>query len=427
MSGITNATEQRVMELFNYMVGTINGKDGRKLVSDNNIITNNYTFADIITLFDRLYSKGYTTEQIKNPSNKLFHLIYLQLDSFSPAIGKESGFAYYMVEDNLKLKDLLNDGKSCILKINKTGINTESGNNLFLKEISAAEKIFARISDVAKHYEIKENILFPQIEKNWKEFQCLKLMWSIHDDIRRMSAEILQLLNSLSVKPELSAVKKFNEIVGTYYFSVNTIIFREEKVLLPAMLESFSSSLLTDMLRESLEIGFPFLDNDRIKKEISKVSDSGEITGTGGKINNREKNFSNIVELAAGSPTVEQLQMVLDLLPLDLTFIDKNDKVVFFTNPPERVFTRTKSIIGRKVQNCHPPESMHIVQKILDAFRNGSRNEASFVIKKNGRTILIKYIAVRDKHSGYEGTLEITQDITDLKKTDTEKRLLDWD
>jgi DUF438 domain-containing protein len=119
--------------------------------------------------------------------------------------------------------------------------------------------------------------------------------------------------------------------------------------------------------------------------------------------------------------------MVLDLLPLDLTFIDKNDKVVFFTNPPERVFTRTKSIIGRKVQDCHPPESVDVVEKIVKAFEEGKKDKAAFWIKMGTQFLLIQYFAVRDENNEFLGTLEVSQEVSEIRNLTGERRLLDWE
>ena len=124
----------------------------------------------------------------------------------------------------------------------------------------------------------------------------------------------------------------------------------------------------------------------------------------------------------------EVVEKILDSLPVDISFVDKDDVVKYFNNPRTgRVFPRTKMDLQRKVQNCHPQKSVHMVNKILDAFKKGERDEAPFWINLNGRLIYINYFPVRDKDGNYLGTLEVTQDITELKKIEGEKRLLDWE
>jgi len=125
-----------------------------------------------------------------------------------------------------------------------------------------------------------------------------------------------------------------------------------------------------------------------------------------------------------GEFLTEELEAVFNTLPVDITFVDKEDRVRYFSQSKERIFPRTKAIIGRKVQQCHPQKSLHVVEEILNDFRENKREEAGFWINLGGRLIYIRYFAVRDKAEKYLGCLEVTQDITDIKKIEGEKRLL---
>lgn len=125
-----------------------------------------------------------------------------------------------------------------------------------------------------------------------------------------------------------------------------------------------------------------------------------------------------------GSITKDELEALLNTLPVDITFVDKEDTVRYFSQNKERIFPRAKAIIGRKVQQCHPQKSVHVVNQILEDFRNGRRDLAEFWIQLKERLILIRYLAIRSKDNEYLGCLEVTQDITDLKKIEGEKRLL---
>jgi len=125
-----------------------------------------------------------------------------------------------------------------------------------------------------------------------------------------------------------------------------------------------------------------------------------------------------------GEFLTKELEAVLNTLPVDITFVDKEDRVRYFSQSKERIFPRTKAIIGRKVQQCHPQKSLHVVEEILNDFRESKREEAGFWINLGGRLIYIRYFAVRDKAEKYLGCLEVTQDITDIKKIEGEKRLL---
>jgi len=122
----------------------------------------------------------------------------------------------------------------------------------------------------------------------------------------------------------------------------------------------------------------------------------------------------------------EVIEAMLDVMPVEISFVDENDAVRYFNKNGDRIFPRPRSIVGKKVQQCHPQKSVHKVLQILEAFKNGERDVAEFWINLNDRQIYIRYFPVRDKNGNYLGTLEVSQDITDLKEIEGEKRLLDW-
>ena len=132
-----------------------------------------------------------------------------------------------------------------------------------------------------------------------------------------------------------------------------------------------------------------------------------------------------ILQFDTGSLSKEEVEAVLDSLPLDISFVNKEDRVKYFNKAEGRIFVRTKAVIGRKVQLCHPQKSVHVVNSILEALKTGKKDVAEFWIELNDRLIHIRYFAVRDKDGKYLGTMEVTQDITDIKKIEGQKRLLD--
>ena len=122
----------------------------------------------------------------------------------------------------------------------------------------------------------------------------------------------------------------------------------------------------------------------------------------------------------------EIIEAMLDSMPIEISFVDENDEIKYFNKNGDRIFPRPRSIVGKKVQQCHPQKSVHKVLQILEAFKNGKKDVAEFWINLKGRQIYIRYFPVRDKDGKYLGTLEVSQDITDIKKIEGEKRLLDW-
>jgi len=138
------------------------------------------------------------------------------------------------------------------------------------------------------------------------------------------------------------------------------------------------------------------------------------------------ENKKRMLQFETGALSKEEVETILDSLPVDISFVDKEDRVKYFNKAGRRIFVRTKAVIGRKVQLCHPKKSIQVVNKIIEAFKTGKKDAAEFWIQMSNRLIYIRYIAVRDKNGKYLGTLEVTQGITDIKKIEGEKRLLDW-
>jgi len=133
------------------------------------------------------------------------------------------------------------------------------------------------------------------------------------------------------------------------------------------------------------------------------------------------------LSLDTGQLSIDQINIMLKHLPVDVSFVDSNDELRYYSETRERIFPRSPGVIGRKVQNCHPPKSVHVVNKILEEFKKGSKDSAEFWIEVKGRFIYIRYFAMRDADGNYRGTLEVSQDVTEIRKLEGERRLLDWE
>ncbi len=230
-------------------------------------------------------------------------------------------------------------------------------------------------------------------------------MWSFHDDIKRNLKLIVEQLGSQEFD-----LKIFNRLSGDLFFNIYAIKFREERILYPLVEEVVPEKELNSLFAQSLEIGFPFYQPEIVEE------------------NNHLKTIAgDLVELETGKLTVEQIKLLFNHLPVDITFVDENDKVVYLSSPKKRIFPRTKSIIGRDVHNCHPPESVHVVEEIVISFRNGKKDVASFWINMKGQKLLIQYFAIRDENRNYKGVVEVSQEISEIQSLQGEKRLLDWE
>ena len=196
----------------------------------------------------------------------------------------------------------------------------------------------------------------------------------------------------------------------------------EETVLFPNALDLLIEKDWIAMRQGEEEIGWMLPETPAPFPNVEYIHPSEDFS-------KREMTFSleNTSHYDEGYMTVEQVNLLLKTMPLDLTFVDENDKVIFYNRGEERVFPRSAGIIGREVKFCHPPKSVGTVLKIVESFKNGIQNEASFWINFKGRLIYIRYFAVRDADKKYKGVIEMSQDITDIKNIEGEKRLLDWE
>ncbi|MCH7657296.1 MAG: DUF438 domain-containing protein [Bacteroidetes bacterium] len=181
------------------------------------------------------------------------------------------------------------------------------------------------------------------------------------------------------------------------------------------------------MVDQSYDIGFSFIETPVREKKISGSEGKNKFTGDMNGVLDVVDLQGMKLDLGTGQVDLEQIITMLNSLPVDLTFVDKNNKVMFFSTPEHRIFTRSKAIIGRDVENCHPPESVHIVKKIIKAFRAGEKKKASFRIEAGGKFILVQYFALHDNKGQYLGVLEVSQDVTEIRNLKGEKRLLDWE
>ena len=275
------------------------------------------------------------------------------------------------------------------------------------------KELIVRLKGVDTHYERKEQLLFPFLEKQGF-FGPSKVMWGKDNEIRDLFRNAILKVDSVSKKEELEAFQK--ETLEPLIEEVEGMIFKEENILFPTSLEKLSPQDWVPILRESDEVGYVFIEKPKETEALQKDLEEAFL---------EEPAFQdNEVSLPTGRFTLKELMSIWNALPVDVTFVDNEDRVKYFSDNEERIFVRTKSVLGRKVQHCHPPQSLDVVEKILKAFKEGKKNFFDFWIDLKGRYIYIRYFAVRDKQGRYLGTVEVAQDITDIKNLAGERRLL---
>jgi len=396
MSEFTENSKRRTETLKEYIQGLINNQDGIKLLEKYKLQEITFEPLEVIYALDNVMITNNDIEKIKSASNKLFNILYKNLSSLNQPDYQNISFLNILTKDNAGVKNELAKTRKLIKQINK------SVNNEIKTELS---NCFNEILNFTEHYKVMQNIVFPEIENTIEKHACLKIMWSFHDDILKNIKKTIEILNN----PDFD-IKQFNIVSSKVYFNINTISFREEYVLFPIMNAYFEAEIFENMQSQLSEF----------KLQYAKFQQNRKTP------NNNSESYNGIIQLSTGKLNLEQLELIFSHLPVDMTYVDENDEVKYYSDPRHRIFPRTRSIIGRKVQNCHPHESVHIVNQIVEAFKKGEKDEASFWIKIGEKFILIKYFAIRNEKNNYKGALEVSQEISDIQKLTGERRLLDW-
>jgi DUF438 domain-containing protein len=285
----------------------------------------------------------------------------------------------------------------------------------FKKHRRELGSLIERLSEINNHYTRKENQLFPMLEAHHFNGPS-QVMWSIHDDIRGHLKQAREAFNQNDPSQTVDALKAAIQ-------AIRDMIYKEEHILYPASLDMLSDSEWIKVKHGEPDIGFSWVHPDQgWPEEI--VEAPPEMKAEPVTV---LKDVAGALGLDTGRMSLEQINLMLTHLPVDLTFVDENDRVAYYSEGPERIFPRSPAVVGREVRNCHPPKSVHVVNKILDAFKSGSRDTAEFWIELGGKFIYIRYFAVRDADGHYRGTLEVSQDLTKIRKLEGQQRLLDWD
>ncbi|MFB0501004.1 MAG: DUF438 domain-containing protein, partial [Candidatus Bathyarchaeia archaeon] len=269
-----------------------------------------------------------------------------------------------------------------------------------------------------KHYLREENVLFPFLEKHGIT-EPPAMMWKEHNQIREKKKRLHNIVQNRNTVSFQDFKKQLGETARSLSNLLPSHFFKENNLLFPAALRAVTSEEWKEIRKEFDEIGYCCFTPENLTaipegREAEEQKPGALLAPEG------------LLRFETGTLSKDEVEAILNTLPVDITFIDKEDTVRYFNKSEERIFVRTKAVIGRKVQKCHPQKSIHIVNKILDSFKSGKKDVAEFWIQKGNRLVHIRYFPVRNRDGKYIGTMEVTQDITDVKKIEGEKRLLDW-
>ncbi len=360
---------------------------------------------EIAEIEQSLMNEGISPDEIKKFCN--VHALLFQ-SALEKSMDKEESPAhpvYLMRQDNRQVERIT-------AGLKEAGQQAEKLGPAQFKQ--KALPLLDKLKNLDIHYTWKEQILFPYLEK-YAFYGPSKVMWGKDDEIRALLKKSLSGMETIRETQDLKAY-----VSGTLtplIEEVDGMIFKEEKILFPTALEKLNVQDWVEVLKETESVGYGFI--ERPKETYQLIEELRQA------VTEEPKAEEQIISLPTGNLKLEELIGVLNALPVDITFIDKEDAVRYFSEGKERIFLRTKSIIGRKVQNCHPPKSVEAVEKILQSFKEGKRNSVDFWIHYQGKYVYIQYFAIRDRQGHYLGTLEVSQEISGIQKIEGEKRLLD--
>ena len=315
---------------------------------------------------------------------------------------------YTLVQENKMAKKIIKKLSKTAKKLKKPDPKEE--------DIAEFKEGFGILKEIVKHYQRKENQLFPALEA--KGFTGpTTIMWGKHDEIRDHLKKTEILMNE---KDWAGLAKHFKTLVS----AIKKMIFLEEKILYPTSAKKLDTMDWVKIKRGGSEIGYAWVTPSNLwdanLAEAKKGEQKMEKTGSQKSGTDNEK-----IKLEEGYLTPEQLTLMLKKLPVDITFVDENDKVCFYSASEDRIFPRSPAIIGRAVQNCHPPKSVHIVAGILKNFKEKKKDAAEFWLQLDGKFIHIRYFPVYDAQGEYKGVIEVSQEVSGIRALIGERRILD--
>ena len=382
------------------------GEDPQKVKEEFKEVIRNLSSYEIAQAEEQLIKEGMPVEEIH-------HMCDVHLAVLQETLEEEQDLA----PEGHPINILMQEHAILLEKVNRLrGIYKEiSKKNKFpeiINELIEIESIVDMIQKSEDHYLREENVIFPYLEK-YGVTQPSKIMWIDHDRIRDLEKNLISLVKNKDEHDFPIFLEKFHLFAHGLAEILASHFPKENKVLFPTAMKLLKESDWVDVRKQFDDIGYFFLSPDKIP-EKDKIADETK------SVIVDEKQ----VDLGTGVLDLEILPQIFKTLPVDTTFVDKDDVVKFYSEGPDRVFVRTPSVIGRLVENCHPSRSVDKVMKIIEQFKNKTLDKAEFWLEIGDRLIFIRYFPVRNKAGEYLGVLEVTQDITDIRKIEGEKRLL---
>lgn len=386
---------------------------------------------DLVAVVDEAVSRGVDFGLLKPAISKLVNVLATPLKKHRCAPPAEERLFSSLMAENAGLLAMLDQGKLLAKALNEQPRDFPRLQDTLV----ALKALVVELGAVEIHYRKKENVLFPWFESRYPEYRCVRLMWDIQDDVRLGFKEVTRLIGEALASTSDFDPKPLNQAIGRLYFDLNANVFREECALFPVMLELIGSVDREGLFAETREFGWAFMDRSTIDRfEGARHAPDARMAARypSGKPGTLHDGLSDGLASVAdgfsgrtGAIPSQVLASMFAVLPVDMTYVDADDKVRWFSDSPHRIFPRSPAIIGRDVRNCHPGASVGRVVAIIESFRRGEKDREAFWIPMGDRFIHIEYFALRAPDGSYLGVLEASQDLTEKRALTGQKRLAD--
>ena len=382
------------------------GKTVEDVRDDFARLLNDVGAGEIAEIEQALIAEGLPEMEVKRLCDVHVAVFRESLDTQAPSDSPPGHPVHTFRAENRAVEAVISEFKSAV---------GDLGANADRAAWDRARTLFDMLREFEAHYLRKENILFPYLERHGFSGPSA-VMWAIHDDIRAAWKALDPLLAAGPGSDPVARAGEVSRALEPLATAMSEMIYKEENILFPTSLEKLGAKEWVAIRAQEPDLGYCYIQPGNAWPATEAATAPSHLP---------EPPVAGLLPLDTGALAVEQVRLLLGNLPMDITYVDAEDTVRFFSHGQERVFPRSAAVIGRKVQKCHPPHSVHRVQQILDAFRAGSRDTAEFWIQMGSRFIHIRYFALRDQAGTYQGTLETVQDIAPLRALEGERRLLD--
>lgn len=409
MSELIDNSAHRIRTLKTIIKRLHGGESPEAVKSQLRELVKETDYSEIVAMEQELLADGMPVEEIRGMCDLHSQVTREVLVQIAPPNVAPGHPLDTFKRENDAIRGVLERMRTAMSSLEEVDDDAQGG-----KPLMDWRQAFNDLMDIEKHYQRKENALFSKLEAHGITGPS-KVMWAKHDDVRALLKE---LGTALSV-PDATA-GEFKLVAATLgetaAAAVEEMIYKEENILLPMSQNTLTEDEWADIWLASPRYGWCLVEpQDGYRPPEQLIKRGLKLAG------------GEDVELPTGVLALKQMIAMFNTLPVDITFVDADDRVAFFSEGPDRVFARSRAIIGRKVQHCHPPKSVDTVDRIVGDFRAGRQDVAEFWITLHGRFVHIRYFALRSEEGEYLGTLEVTQDLTRLRALEGERRLLEYD